>query len=41
MQLKMKLLDYTGEFEMVGNLKIGDQIRQTYFRIRKSDDYES
>ena len=27
------LLDYTGEFEMVGNLKVGDQIRQTHIRF--------
>ena len=24
------LVDYTGEFEMVGNLKVGDQIRETH-----------
>ena len=32
------LLDYTGEFEMVGNLKIGDQIRQTHIRFRNISD---
>ena len=35
------LLDYTGEFEMVGNLKVGDQIRQTHTRFRKMDDFEA
>ena len=34
------ILDYTGEFEMVGNLKNGDQIHQTHTRFRNSDDYE-
>ena len=35
------LLDYEGEFEMVGNLKVGDQIRQTRVRFRKINDYEA
>ena len=35
------LLDYTGEFEMVGNLKVGDQIRQTHIRFRNMDDFEA
>ena len=35
------LLDYVGEFEMVGNLKVGDQFRQTHIRFRNSDDFES
>ena len=35
------LLDYIGAFEMVGNLKVGDQIRQTKIRFRHMDDYES
>ena len=35
------VLDYTGAFEMVGNLKIGDQIRQTNTRFRNMDDYEA
>ena len=26
---------------MVGNLKVGDQVRQTYIRFRNIDDYES
>ena len=33
--------DYTGEFETVGSLKVGDQIRQTHIRFREIDDYES
>ena len=35
------LVDYSGEFEMVGNLKVGDQIRQTHIRFRNRDDFES
>ena len=35
------LLDFTGEFEMVGNLKVGDQNRQTHIRLRNFADYES
>ena len=35
------LLDYDGTFEMVGNLKFGDQIRQTHIRFRNMDDFES
>ena len=34
------LLDYTGEFEVVGNLKVGDQIRRTHIRLNISD-YEA
>ena len=33
------LLDYVGEFEMVGNLKVGDQVRQTHIRFRNIEDY--
>ena len=29
-EIKKKLLDYDGAFEMVGNLKVGDKIRQTH-----------
>ena len=36
-----KIQDYTGTFEMVGNLKVGDQIRQTHSRFRIIDDFES
>ena len=35
------LLDYVGAFEMVGNLKVGDQIRQTNFTFRSMDDFEA
>ena len=35
------LLDYIGEFEMLCNVKIGNQIRQTHKRFRNIDDYES
>ena len=35
------LLDYSGEFEIVGNLKVGDQIRQTHIRFRNICDYEA
>ena len=35
------LQDYTGEIEMVGNIKNGDQIRQTHIRFRNMDDFEA
>ena len=35
------LLDYVGEFEMVGNVKVGDQVRQTNVRFRNMDDFEA
>ena len=35
------LLDFVGEFEMVGNLKVGNQIRQTHIRFRNMDDFEA
>ena len=35
------LVDYEGVFEMVGNLKVGDQIRQTHIRFRNISDYEA
>ena len=35
------LLDYVGEFEMIGSLKIGDQNRQTQIRFRNMDDFET
>ena len=34
------LRDYVGEFEMVGNLKVADQSRQTHSRFRNVGDYE-
>ena len=36
-----KLQDYIGAFEMVGNLKVGDQIRQTNIIFRNIDVFES
>ena len=35
------LIDYTGVFKMVGNLKVGDQIRQTHIRFKFIIDYEA
>ena len=35
------LVDYTGEFEMVGSLKVGDQIRQTHIRFRNISENEA
>ena len=35
------LIEYVGDFKMVGNLKVGDQIRQTQIRFRNIDDFES
>ena len=35
------LIDYVGVFEMVGNMKVGDQIRQTHIRFRNVDDFEA
>ena len=35
------LLDYEGIFEMICNLKVGDQIRQTHIRFRNIDDFEA
>ena len=32
---------YIGTFEMVGNLKVGDQIRQTNIRFRNNNDYQA
>ena len=41
-EIKQELsVDYTGGFEMVGILKVGDQIRQTHIRLRNVDDYEA
>ena len=41
-EIKQEILqDYPGDFEMVGNLKVGDQIRQTHIRFRNMDDFES
>ena len=35
------LVDYTEEFEMVGNLKTGDEIGQTHIGFINMDDFES
>ena len=35
------MADYGGQFEMVGNIKNGDEIRQTHKRFRKITDCES
>ena len=41
-EIKQEILeDYTGEFEMVGKIKFGDQIRQTHIRFRNISDYEA
>ena len=41
-EIKQEILqDYEGEFEMVGNLKVGDEIRQTHIRFRNISDYEA
>ena len=41
-EIKQEILeDYKGEFEMVGNLKVGDQIRQTRIRFRNIIDFEA
>ena len=41
-EIKQEILeDYVGDFEKVGNLKVGDQIRQTHIRFRNISDYES
>ena len=41
-EIKQEMLqDYTGTFEIVGNLKVGDQIRQTHSRFRNIIDFEA
>ena len=35
------LVDFNGEFEMVGNLSLEDQIRGTHIRFRNMVDFES
>ena len=41
-EIKQEILqDYEGVFEMIGNTKIGDQIRQTHIRFRNMDDFEA
>ena len=41
-EIKQEILqDYEGVFEMIGNTKVGDQIRQTHIRFRNMDDFEA
>ena len=41
-EIKNEILqEYVGAFEMIGNLKVGDQIRQTKIRFRNMDDFEA
>ena len=41
-EIKQKVLGYyAGEFEFVGKLSVGDQIRTTHIRFRNSTDYEA
>ena len=41
-EIKQEILgDYAGEFEMIGKLKIGDQIQTTHIRFRNRSDYEA
>ena len=41
-EIKEELLgDYGGEFEMVGRLSVGDQIRTTHIRFRNITYYEA
>ena len=41
-EIKQETLeDYTGEFEMVGKMKVSDQIRQTHIRFTNISDYEA
>ena len=41
-EIKYEILeDYEGVFELIGNLKIGDQIKQTHSRFRNMDAFES
>ena len=35
------LLDYNSVFELIGNLKVGEQVRQTHTRFRNMDDFEA
>ena len=41
-EIKQEILqDYEGVFEMIGNTKVGDQIRHTHIRFRNMDDFEA
>ena len=35
------LVDYGGEYELIGKLSVGDEFRQTHIRVKKITDYES
>ena len=35
------LVDYGGEFEMIGKISVGDQMRETHIRFRNITDYEN
>ena len=40
-EIKSELLgEYGGEFEMIGNLSVGDEIRETHIRFRNFTEYE-
>ena len=41
-EIKQEILqDYEGEFQLLGNLKFGDHIRQTHIRFRNISGYEA
>ena len=41
-EIKYEILeDYEGVFELIGNLKVSDQTKQTYTRFRNMDAFES
>ena len=41
LEVKNEILrDYTGEFQMVGKLSIGDHFRETHTRFRNITDYQ-
>ena len=42
MKLKMKFFeDYTGDFELIGSMLIGEIEQKTKFRFKKVDDFET
>ena len=41
-EIKYEILqDYDGTFELIGNLKVGDHVRQTHIRFRNMNDFEA
>ena len=41
-EIKIEIMeDYEGIFELIGNLKVGDEVRQTHSRFRNMDAFES